>query len=69
MTFHYFFIFFIFMILKDIDETIKISNVFFILKSQESSHDPALVVKKNLDFDSGDHEFRLKIMASVRHSI
>jgi len=31
----------------------------------ESSHNPALIVKRALDFDSGDHEFRLKIMASV----
>jgi len=33
----------------------------------ESSHNPALVVKKNLNFDAGDHEFRLKILASVRN--
>lgn len=32
----------------------------------ESSHNPALIVKKNLDYDAGDHEFKLKIMASVR---
>ncbi|CAG7723425.1 unnamed protein product [Allacma fusca] len=32
----------------------------------ESSHRAALVVKKSLDYDSGDHEFRLKIMASDR---
>ena len=31
----------------------------------ESSHRAALVVKRSLDYDSGDHEFRLKIMASV----
>jgi hypothetical protein len=32
----------------------------------ESSHNPALVVKKSLDYDSGDREFKLKIMAAVR---
>ena len=31
----------------------------------ESSHRAALVVKRSLDYDAGDHEFRLKIMASV----
>lgn len=33
----------------------------------ESSHNPALIIKKNLDYDAGDHEFKLKIMASVSH--
>lgn len=31
----------------------------------ESSHNPALIIKKSLDYDAGDHEFKLKIMASV----
>ena len=31
----------------------------------ESSQRPALIIKKNLDYDSGDHEFQLVIMASV----
>ncbi|XP_035703696.1 cadherin-89D isoform X2 [Folsomia candida] len=32
----------------------------------ESSQNPALVVKKSLDYDAGDREFKLKIMASDR---
>jgi len=31
----------------------------------ESTHPAALVVKRSLDYDTGDHEFKLKIMASV----
>jgi hypothetical protein len=35
----------------------------------ESSHNPSLVVKRALDYDAGDHEFKLKIMASVIYKI
>lgn len=35
----------------------------------ESSHKPALILAKPLDFDNGDKEFLLVITASVRPSI